>query len=148
MVPGPFPRAKWQYPSPDQAVSLPQSEDAAGGVTEESPHFKQRDEMPLHKSLLGSQGEAFTKDLDLVWKAREDYIKTNHPHLNCKTSHDLTGIFWDMVTSAGLLGSQIYEIQEVCTGWDELQYANNAMKTLPKGLQFFAPYHPQNCPKS
>ena len=77
-----------------------------------TPHSKQRDEMLLHKALMGSQWEAFTRDLDLVWKAREDYFKTNHPHFDHETSHDPTDIFQDMIASAGLLGSQIYEIQK------------------------------------
>ena len=91
--------------------------------------------------------EAFAKDSDLVWKAREDYFKTNCPHFDCETSCDLTGVFWDMVTSASLLGSQIYKIQEVWRGQDELWYANDVLKTLPKGLQFFCPVSPSESPK-
>ena len=76
--------------------------------------------MPFHKVLMGSQQEAFARDLDLVWKAREDYYKTNCPYFNCKTSHDLMDIFQDMITSTSQLGSQIYEIQEVWGGQSEL----------------------------
>ena len=65
---------------------------------------------------MGSWQEAFVKDSDLVWKAREDYFKTNHPHFDHKTVHDLMDIFGDMVPSASLLGSQIYEIQDVWKG--------------------------------
>ena len=46
-------------------------------------------------------------------------------------------IFQNMIESAGLLGSKIYEIQETWTGRHELEYANYALKTLPKGLKFF-----------
>ena len=46
-------------------------------------------------------------------------------------------IFWHMVETASLLGSAIYEIQEAWTGQDELQHANYALRTLPKGLRFF-----------
>ena len=52
-----------------------------------------------------------------------------------------------MITSANLLGSQIYEIQGVWTGWEELQYANNALKTSPKGPWFFHPISPLELPK-
>ena len=76
--------------------------------------------MLLHKSLMGSWQEAFAKDLNLVQKAREDYLKTTHPCLDHESSCDLTGVFQDMITSASLLGSQIYEIQKVWTGWEEL----------------------------
>ena len=76
--------------------------------------------MPLHKSLMGSWREAFTKDSRLVWKAREDYFKRTHPIFDCKTSCNLTVVFWDMTKSASFLGSQIYKIKEVWTGQDEL----------------------------
>ena len=42
-----------------------------------------------------------------------------------------------MVETAGLLGSTIYEIKESWRGWDELQQANYALRTLLKGLKFF-----------
>ena len=76
--------------------------------------------MPLHKVLAGSQREAFARDSELVQKAREEHYKTTCPHFNRETSHDLTNIFWDIIRSASLLGSQIYEIQEVCEGQSEL----------------------------
>ena len=47
---------------------------------------------------------------------REDHFKTNCPHFNCETSHDLKDIFWDMIASAGLLDFQIYEIQDIWGG--------------------------------
>ena len=46
-------------------------------------------------------------------------------------------IFWDMISSASLLGSQIYEIQEFWEGQSKLRYANDMLRALPKGLQFF-----------
>ena len=92
-APRPSSGTKLQHPSPDQAVSLPQSGDEVEGTSEEPPHLKQKDEMPFKKSLKGSQREAFQKDSDLVWQAREDYFRTNHPHFDCKTSHDLSSLF-------------------------------------------------------
>ena len=103
-------------------------------ASEEPPHSKRRDEMPLHKALTGSQWEAFARDSDLVQKAREEHYKTNCPHFDHKTSCNLTTVFWDMITSTGLLGSQIYEIQEFWEGWSELQYANDMLRASPKGL--------------
>ena len=147
MAAGSSPRSKWWYPSPGWAVSLPQLEGIARGVSEEPPHSKWRDETPLHKALMGSQQEAFTRDSELVWKVREDYFKTNHPHFDCETSHDLMDVFQDMITSASLLGSQIYPIQEGWGGQSKLWYANNALKTLPKGVQFFHPVSPLELPK-
>ena len=80
-------------------------------------------------------------------KAREEHYKTNCLHFNHETSHDLTNIFLNMITSASLLGSQIYDIQESWEGWSELQYANNASRALPKGLQFFCAISPSKFPK-
>ena len=94
------------------------------------------------KSLKGSWQEAFAKDSYLMQQAREDYFKTNCPHFACKTLCNLLGAFQDMIAYTELLGPQIYEIQEVWTGWEDLQYANDALKTLPKGLQFFHPVLP------
>ena len=94
-------------PLPWLACTPPWLEGIVRGISEEPPHSKHP---TLHKALMGSQQEAFTRDLDLVWKVREDYFKTNCPHFNCKNSHDLTDIFWDTIASAGLLGSQIYMI--------------------------------------
>ena len=49
--------------------------------------MKRRDEMPLHTVLAGSWGEAFARDSDLVWKAREEHYKMNCSHFDCETSH-------------------------------------------------------------
>ena len=146
MAPGPSAPSKWQHPSPSWTVSPPQLEATPRVAPEGPPHSKRRDEMPLHKALAGGQQEAFARDSDLVWKAREEHYKTNHPHFNHKTSHDLTNIFQDMITSTGLLGFQIYEIQEFWEGQSELWYANNALRTLPKGLQFFHAVSPSESP--
>ena len=52
-----------------------------------------------------------------------------------------------MARTTGLLGSTIYEIKEVWTGLDELQQANYALKTLPKGLKFLRVVPPSESPK-
>ena len=128
-------------------MSPPQSEATSRVSSEEPPHSKRRDEMPLHRALTGSQREAFTRDSDLVRKAREEHYKTNCPHYNHETSHDLMNIFWGMIMSAGLLSSQIYEIQEVWEGKSELQYTNDMLRALPIGLWFFHPISPSESPK-
>ena len=115
-------------------MSLPQSEGIAAGTSKELPHLKWKDETPLRKSLKGSQWEAFTKDSNVVQQAREDYFKTNHPHFDQETLHDLSDVFQDMIPHVGLLDSQIYEIQEAWTGQGDLRYTNDALRTLPNGL--------------
>ena len=47
-----------------------------------------------------------------------------------------------MIKSTGLLGSEIYEIQETWMGQHKLEYANYALKTMLKGLKFFCPVSP------
>ena len=103
--------------------------------------------MPINKSLKGDWQEAFAKDSDLVQWAREDYFKINYPHFDCETSFDLSGLFWEMILSVSLLDSKIYKIQEAWTRQEDLQYANDVLKTSPKGLQFFHPISPTESPK-
>ena len=52
-----------------------------------------------------------------------------------------------MISHVSLLNSQIYEIKEAWTGWDDLHYANNSLRTSPKGLQFFCSLSPSESPK-
>ena len=87
------------------------------------------------------------KTKDLVQQAREAYFRTNWPEFDHKSLCDLAGLFWEMIASISLLDSMIYEIQEVWTGWEDLWYANDALKLLLKGLQFFHPISPYKSPK-
>ena len=75
--------------------------------------------------------------LALVWQTREDYFQVNCPHFDCETLQDLCSLFRDMIISANLLNSDIFKIQKVWTEQEDLQYANDAWKSLPKGLWFF-----------
>ena len=52
-----------------------------------------------------------------------------------------------MAKSTKLLGLAIYEIQEVWKGPDELQQANYALRSLPKGLKFLQVVPPSESPK-
>ena len=56
-------------------------------------------------------------------------------------------VFQNMIESTGLLGSEIYEIQETWMWQHELEYTNYALKTLLKGLKFFHPVSPSESPK-
>ena len=103
--------------------------------------------MPLKKLLKGGQQETFARDSNLVQQAREAYFRMNWPEFDHQFLWDLAGLFWEMFTSVGLLHSEIYKIQEVWTRWEDLQYANDALKLLPKGLQFPCPISPSESPK-
>ena len=102
-----------------------------------APHSKQKEESPLLKVLSRSCQETFSRDSKLVWKAREEYFWENHPCFNNETSCDMMDTFQNMVKSTGLLSSEVHKVKGNWTGQHELQYANHALRTLPKGLKFF-----------
>ena len=52
------------------------------------------------------------------------------------SNHNLSGIFKKLAVSAGLLGTDIHEIQASWTGPEELKQANYTLWSLPKGLKF------------
>ena len=52
-----------------------------------------------------------------------------------------------MIMSINFLDSEIYKIQEVWTGWEDLWYANDVSNSLPKSLQFLHPVSPSESPK-
>ena len=80
-------------------------------------------------------------------RAREDYYQENCLCFDCKTSCNMADIFQSMIESTSLLSSEIYKIKETWTGQRKLQYANYALRTLPKGLKFFCPVSPSESPK-
>ena len=85
VAPAPSSGTKQRHHSSSAAVSSPWSGDEDMGNSKEPPHWRQKDETPLQKSLKVSWQEAFTKESDLVQHAREDYFKTNCPCFDCKT---------------------------------------------------------------
>ena len=54
----------------------------------------------------------------------------------------MADVFRSMIKSAGLLSSEIYEIQETWTGQSKLQHPNYTLWTLPKGLKFLCQVSP------
>ena len=68
---------------------------------------------------------------------REEYFDSHCSNFNTENTHDLSDIFWCMAETAELLGSGIYNINEVWVGPDELQQAYYTLRTLLKGLKFF-----------
>ena len=102
--------------------------------------------MPLHKALTWSHQEAFGQGSSLVRKMRQQYFRSHCPNFNNENSCNFTDVFKCMIKAAGLLGSAIYEIKDTKTGQDELQQANYAPRTLPKGLNFFRAVSPSEFP--
>ena len=97
---------KWWHHLPNQAVCSPQPTDEIKEPSEELPHQKQKDGMPLKKLLKGAQQEAFSKDSDLVQQAREAYFRTSHPDFDCEVQRNLATLLQDKIVSASLLDSQ------------------------------------------
>ena len=80
-------------------------------------------------------------------EARREYFEKHSPNITTYGMHDLSEVFRCMAESAKLLGLAIYEIQEVSKGPDELQQANYALRSLPKGLKFLWVVPPSESPK-
>ena len=68
-------------------------------------------------------------------EARKEYFKRHSYNFTTEGMHDLSEVFRHKAESAKLLGSSIYEIQEVWKGPDELWQANYTLRSLPKGLK-------------
>ena len=82
---------------------LPWQGDEVVETSEELPHQKWRDGMPLKKLLKGGQWEAFARDSNLVQQAREAYFRMNQPEFNAEFLYDLAGLFQEMIASISLL---------------------------------------------
>ena len=147
LTPGNSPRPKWQHPSPDLVDVLPPGGTMSKATPEGTPSSKQWEIPPLHRVLMQSCLEAFSQDNCLVREMREEYFKRHSPNFTMENTHDLSDIFGHMAETAKLLGLAIYEIKEVWVGLDELQQANYALRTLPKGLTFLQVVPPLESPK-
>ena len=148
VAPVPCSGTKWQHHLPNQAACSPKPIDEVVEASEELPHQKWKDGMHLKKLLKGGQWEAFSKDSDLVQQAREAYFRTSHPDFNHKVPCNLASLFWDMIISAGLLYSKIYEIQEIWMGPEDLWYANDVLKICQRVCSSSTPYPLWNHPRS
>ena len=95
----------------------PEEEDMASlDVTpEEHPCQRQKEGRALVRFLKENHQEAFKKDSDLIQATRHMYFKMHCPNYD-KGSQDLSHTFQEMATSAGLMGMEVHEVQEVWTG--------------------------------
>ena len=69
-------------------------------------------------------------------EARKEYFKRHSYNFTAEGACNLSEVFRWVAKSADLLGTAIYEIQEVWTEPDELWQANYALRSLQKGLKF------------
>ena len=61
-----------------------------------------------------------------------------HADFDHDGSQDLSCIFQEMATSAGLMDSEVHDVQEVWTGQKDLWAAHHMAKGSTKGIQFFS----------
>ena len=80
-------------------------------------------------------------------EARLHFFSKHSYNFNQDGNHDLSRIFKKLATSAGLLGTDIHEIEASWTGLEELKQANYTLQSLPKGLKFLRVVPTSESPK-
>ena len=100
------------------------------------PNPKKQETPPWFQSLKPSRADAFLKDSDLVVEGRSSFFSKHSYNFNQDRNHDLSQVFKKLAEKAGLLGTDIYEIEASWTGPEELKQANYTLQSLPKGLRF------------
>ena len=111
------------------------------------PSPKKQKTPPWFKSLKPSHAEAFLRDSSIVVEARLHFFSKHSYNLFEDGNHNLSGIFKKLAVSAGLLGTNIHEIQASWTGPGELKQANYTLQSLPKGLKFIRAVPTSESPK-
>ena len=79
---------------------------------EELPQQSQKEEDPLAKHLRVACQEAFCKDSNLVKCIRQTYFRAHWPVFNKEVTHDLIDVFKELAEMAGLLDTEIYQVQD------------------------------------
>ena len=102
---------------------------------------------PWFQSLKPSQADAFLRDSDLVVEARSCFFSKHSYNFNQDGNCDLSEVFKKLAEKAGLLGTDIYEIEASWTGPEELKQANYTLQSLPKGLRFLRAVPTMESPK-
>ena len=80
-------------------------------------------------------------------EARLCFFSKHSYNFNQDGNCDLSGIIKKLAMSAGLLGTDIYEIEASWTGLGELKQANYTLQSLPKGLKFLRVVPTSESPK-
>ena len=85
------------------------------------PNPKKQENPPWFKLLKPGCAEAFLRDSDVVMEAMLHFFSKHSHNFDQDGTHDLSEVFKKLVTKAGLLGSDIYEIEASGTGPEELK---------------------------
>ena len=80
-------------------------------------------------------------------EARLHFFSKHSYDLTGDSSWDLSTVFRKLAIKAGLLGTEIHEIQSSWTGSKELKQANYTLWSLPKGLKFLRAVPTSESPK-
>ena len=141
------PRLKRWLPSPELMGNMPLGRATPAAALGGPPNPKKQENPPWFKFLKPSHAEAFLRDSDIVVEARLHFFSKHSYNFNQDGNCDLSRIFKKLATSAGLLGTDIYEIEASWTGPEELKQANYTLQSLPKGLKFLRVVPTSESPK-
>ena len=136
LTPKQSPRPKRQLPSPELMGNMPLGRVTLAATLGGPPNPKKQETPPWFKLPKPSHAEAFLRDLEIVVEARLCFFSKHSYNFNQDGNHDLSRIFMKLAVSAGLLGTDIHEIEASWTGPEELKQANYTLWSLPKGLKF------------
>ena len=118
------PRLKRWLPSTEPTGNTPLGRATPVAMLGGPPNPKKQESPTWFKSLKPSHAEAFLRDSDIVVEARLCFFSKHSYNFNQDSNHDLSGIFKKLAVSAGLQGTNIYEIEASWTGLEELKQAN------------------------
>ena len=147
LTPKQSPRLKRWLPSPEPMGNMPLGGANPVAVLGGPPYPKKQENPPWFKSLKPSCAEAFLRDSNIVVEAKLHFFSKHSYNFNQDGNRDLSRIFKKLTKSAGLLGTDIYEIQASWTGPEELKQANYTLQSLPKGLKFLRVVPTSESPK-
>ena len=103
---------------------------------------------PSFKSLKPGHAEAFLRDSNIMVEARLCFFPKHSYNFVEDSNCNLSRIFKKLALSAGLLGTNIHEIEASWTVPEELKQANYTLRSLLKGLKFLRTVLPWNLLKS
>ena len=118
-----------------------------GGYIGGPPSPKKWETPAWFKLLKPSCAEAFLRDSNIVVEARLHFFSKHSYKFIEDSNHNLLEIFKNLEVSAGLLGTNIDEIQASWTGPEELKQAYYTLQSLPKGLKFLRVVPTSESPK-
>ena len=146
-MPKQSPRLKRWHPLPELMGNTPMGGATPAATLGGPPSPKKQETPPWFKSLKPDHAEAFIRDSYIVVEARLCFFSKHSYNFNQDGNHDLSRIFKKLAVSAGLLGTNIHEIEAYWTGPEELKQANYTLQSLPKGLKFLRAVPASESPK-